>query len=995
MSRQQTQVLKLRLEPENFSAGRTAFQGLANDAKTGSGAISTLNTNIQTVSKSTDAVGSKIRTNVTAPLEQLDKTTTSLGGKIANFGKKFAGSVANAGALGGQIFNLSRQYQDLSDTQIRVDRTSLKMSKTAEAETKARNKLNALVAQGVTGGAAYEQAVTDVQQAEEAATLAVTMHGEALEDQQRAYENFAMNLAPTVVQAGGTIITMFKDLGGTKGFGGIATKIKGLVTGGGGLGSLTGALSNMSGGFSGAEASAGKFSKATEFLKANITSLIGVMGGLAGAAVILEIGAKAQTILDKMSTSNVGKRGGLIQAALGDPEQIKIQSMAIAEYDAIVKKTDIAGINLLYDAIFGTSTVQTAAKNAGIIDKQGKILKDAAVAAIDLGKDFKMTATEYADSALTMLESGKSVAEVTKYLTEESFIPQEKALVILDLALTKFNATLRETGRAYATLDQALGRKSIIDTFFPPNTQQALLQAATQQLGPSGRTIIGFMEDQVEKVRKAEIQQKIFQAIFGEAGTQTGAGGAFAEFQARGEKAVTDYIARLKNALEKGADTTKEGEAFAAYGQKATAALASVEAQMIKNANAATLLDQNFKPLPDTVQQLVGPLKQAEANLKASGSGINALVAAAQGGIATVDTWIAQQKLQIKQDESIQKTYYERAKALGATMNAQSALNITEKSAVETMQLWIQYTIAIEQGNKQAAASFFQMYKDAILAEKGLKGVTGAAKEIRYGPLIPANKKLGIPEGGRSGKQRIRSDYQRPLIGSPEAQRQMILGQRPKVFAGGAWQTELARLASKINIGDTMNKQGDKYAQGVGKMITANTKLKTDLGNMPASLIPVTNAVANIPKNVAPATTATNAMSQALKNIPKATAPKVTATVQGQSAVNEISRSLANIPKTVTTTVRVKVGGSSQVAPTSRFYKPVQHGYHGTVKRPTLFMAGEGGRYEDISVNPRGSGPQTQRGGGGFNGSVNVFIGNRRLMTDIRYAINDNQGVVK
>src|SRR4030095_1215429 len=105
MSRQQTQVLKLRLEPENFSAGRTAFQGLANDAKTGSGAISTLNTNIQTVSKSTDAVGSKIRTNVTAPLEQLDKTTTSLGGKIANFGKKFAGSVANAGALGGQIFN--------------------------------------------------------------------------------------------------------------------------------------------------------------------------------------------------------------------------------------------------------------------------------------------------------------------------------------------------------------------------------------------------------------------------------------------------------------------------------------------------------------------------------------------------------------------------------------------------------------------------------------------------------------------------------------------------------------------------------------------------------------------------------------------------------------------------------------------------------------------------------------------------------------------------
>jgi len=52
-----------------------------------------------------------------------------------------------------------------------------------------------------------------------------------------------------------------------------------------------------------------------------------------------------------------------------------------------------------------------------------------------------------------------------------------------------------------------------------------------------------------------------------------------------------------------------------------------------------------------------------------------------------------------------------------------------------------------------------------------------------------------------------------------------------------------------------------------------------------------------------------------------------------------------------------------------------QHGYQGTVKRPTVFIAGEGGRPEDVSVRPRGS---VQRGGsgggGGFSGTINVYV---------------------
>src|SRR6185369_14223167 len=160
--------------------------------------------------------------------DQVSKSTTSLGSKLASAGKQFSGTLTNVAALGSTVVNLSRQYQDLSDTQIRVDKTQLKVSKTAEVVRAAQAKLNVLVKKGVTTGAEYEQALLDVKQAQEASTLAVTMNGEALEDQQRAYENFFLGLAPTILTAGSSITSMFKEMGGDAGMGGFATKLKSL-----------------------------------------------------------------------------------------------------------------------------------------------------------------------------------------------------------------------------------------------------------------------------------------------------------------------------------------------------------------------------------------------------------------------------------------------------------------------------------------------------------------------------------------------------------------------------------------------------------------------------------------------------------------------------------------------------------------------------------------------------------------------------------------------
>ena len=72
-----------------------------------------------------------------------------------------------------------------------------------------------------------------------------------------------------------------------------------------------------------------------------------------------------------------------------------------------------------------------------------------------------------------------------------------------------------------------------------------------------------------------------------------------------------------------------------------------------------------------------------------------------------------------------------------------------------------------------------------------------------------------------------------------------------------------------------------------------------------------------------------------------------------------------------------------------------QHGYQSTVHRPTMFMAGEGGRPEDVTVRPRGSVQRGGSGGGGGSSHITISFEPAEFAQFIRYRINDNQGVVK
>lgn len=105
-------------------------------------------------------------------------------------------------------------------------------------------------------------------------------------------------------------------------------------------------------------------------------------------------------------------------------------------------------------------------------------------------------------------------------------------------------------------------------------------------------------------------------------------------------------------------------------------------------------------------------------------------------------------------------------------------------------------------------------------------------------------------------------------------------------------------------------------------------------------------------------------------------------------------KQFVNKVNNTTATVKIRAVATAQARTMFSAGAHFQHGYQGTVKRPTMFMAGEGGRPEDVTVRPRGS---VQRGGGGGGGSTHITISFEpaEFAQFIRYRINDNQGVVK
>lgn len=173
-------------------------QQLASQANTGARGVK----NLDTATSNAQKTASKTSTNMNSmgkSMQTVEKNSTSAANKVRNFGGGMQTMALGVASLATGLVSLQRSYADLEDSQIAVDRTARKVSVTQEALTKANEKLSEAQKKHGKDSEEYAQAQLDVEQAEQAAELATTMHGEALEDQERTYQNFYMSLIPTAI----------------------------------------------------------------------------------------------------------------------------------------------------------------------------------------------------------------------------------------------------------------------------------------------------------------------------------------------------------------------------------------------------------------------------------------------------------------------------------------------------------------------------------------------------------------------------------------------------------------------------------------------------------------------------------------------------------------------------------------------------------------------------------------------------------------------------
>ena len=154
--------------------------------------------------------------------------TTTLGTKVKETASRFSGMAIGLSATASGALQLAAGFRDYNDAQIAVERVQRKLSLATEAQHKAQDKLQALQNKGIRSGKEYAQAQLDVSQANAAVSIQTQLLGEAQERLFDSQTQFVASVIPTTLGALGTLGMAFKELGGTKGMGGLVEKFKGL-----------------------------------------------------------------------------------------------------------------------------------------------------------------------------------------------------------------------------------------------------------------------------------------------------------------------------------------------------------------------------------------------------------------------------------------------------------------------------------------------------------------------------------------------------------------------------------------------------------------------------------------------------------------------------------------------------------------------------------------------------------------------------------------------
>lgn len=235
-----TEITNLRTSAQSSMSGVTTE---FNKVKTGVGSV---RTEITTFKNSLDTVKTS-GAGAAQGMKQVSDASNTMKQRLVNVGSAFTGLVANIGTFSMSIVNLMRQYRDLEDTQIAVDRTAKKLQASQLALSDAEDKAAEIKKKNGKNSEEYARALEKVDIAEQNVAINTDLHNEALEAQGDAYQNFYLSIIPNVVSAVGILVGTFTSLraaslGASNGIGGVGGGLGGLVTKLGPIGLILGAI---------------------------------------------------------------------------------------------------------------------------------------------------------------------------------------------------------------------------------------------------------------------------------------------------------------------------------------------------------------------------------------------------------------------------------------------------------------------------------------------------------------------------------------------------------------------------------------------------------------------------------------------------------------------------------------------------------------------------------------------------------------------------------
>lgn len=445
----------------NIKSTSSQFSSSVSPIKNAGNAMSKLSGDMTNLKGKFSATISPIK-NTGDALNQLGKTQKSLTSQLSTIGSGFKNNALAIGAAASSVLGLYQNYANLSSAQNAANKSATAAKAAQINLAKAQDNLNKAIDKYGAGSKEAKTAQDKLTVAQERAATKAASAEIAQDNLNQTMADFGINILPNIILAGGSVVSIFDNI-----------SLKGK--------SLTGVISKIGAAFTGIGGGGGNFGglgtsidNIGEKLKAAVgpgnslkATLIGI-GATAGAIGLVTAGAiELGNAMNKVASafSNVKQPVSGLEAIIDKSgKSLKAWNLTVEETEAAAR-AGVSPMMVAFDAVFGTHMTEQILRNAGALDKNGKIL-------VDFGKATKEVVKPNQDLAAAQEAVNKAMAnpalkshdKTTRDMAQSTLahakaeLERQKALDATDNTTVKLGKDIKIYAGAELQAGQAVGK---------------------------------------------------------------------------------------------------------------------------------------------------------------------------------------------------------------------------------------------------------------------------------------------------------------------------------------------------------------------------------------------------------------------------------------------------------------------------------------------------------------------------------------------------------